>query len=194
MGWSGACTGTGACTVTVDAAKTVTATFDLAAKLTVGIFGKGTVTSNPSGISCSTGTCFAYFSKNSSVVLYHTEAYGYNFASWTSICPGTGDCTVNLTGNLYIPATFVAQDNVRRNLLTTPYGTLTSAYEVAATGDVLKAKTMTFLESLSLGRDISVVLQGGYGSDFSTPSDFTSVQGGVTISAGSVTRDRIIIK
>ncbi|QOX80502.1 DUF1566 domain-containing protein [Trichlorobacter lovleyi] len=194
VGWSGACTGSGTCSVTVDAAKTVTATFDQAAKLTVGIFGKGTVTSNPSGISCSTGTCFAYFPKNSSVVLYHTEAYGYTFSAWTSICPGTGDCTVNLTGNLYIPATFAAQDNVRRNLLTTPYGTLTTAYEAAVTSDVLKAKTMTFLESLSLGRDISVVLQGGYDPAFGTPSDFTSVEGGLTIAAGSVTLDRIIIK
>ena len=56
-GWSGACTGTGACPVTMNAAKSVTATFTLdpvTYTLTVAKAGtgSGTVTSSPAGISC----------------------------------------------------------------------------------------------------------------------------------------------
>ena len=51
-GWSGACSGTGACTVTMDQARTVTATFNRTAKtLTVqlGGTGSGSVSSTPPG-------------------------------------------------------------------------------------------------------------------------------------------------
>src|SRR5207247_2737863 len=54
-GWSGGCTGTGACAVTLSAATTVTATFDLQTfTLTVSKAGTsdGTVTSTPAGITC----------------------------------------------------------------------------------------------------------------------------------------------
>ena len=55
-GWSGACPGTGGCVVTMDAAKSVTATFSLQGNflLTVNLSGSGagTVTSTPAGIDC----------------------------------------------------------------------------------------------------------------------------------------------
>jgi hypothetical protein len=56
-GWSGACTGTGACNVTMDAARDVGARFDLRSftlRLTKTPLGPilGTVTSAPAGINC----------------------------------------------------------------------------------------------------------------------------------------------
>src|SRR5262245_31559044 len=54
-GWSGACTGTGSCSVTMDAAKSVTANFDpvtYSLTVTEAGTGSGTVTSSPAGISC----------------------------------------------------------------------------------------------------------------------------------------------
>ena len=54
-GWSGACTGTGACQVTMSAAKSVTATFGPdpnTLTVTKAGTGSGTVTSSPAGISC----------------------------------------------------------------------------------------------------------------------------------------------
>jgi uncharacterized repeat protein (TIGR02543 family) len=60
-GWSGACTGTGACSVVVNAAKTATATFTAVApthSLTISKVGTGTV--NGSGISCGTDCTQAY--------------------------------------------------------------------------------------------------------------------------------------
>ena len=56
-GWSGACSGTGQCSVTMDADKTVTATFNQQVQqytltVTKAGTGSGTVTSNPAGINC----------------------------------------------------------------------------------------------------------------------------------------------
>ena len=49
IGWSGGCSGTGACTVTMDGAKSVTATFALAPFIGPNAPGTGTVASNPYG-------------------------------------------------------------------------------------------------------------------------------------------------
>jgi hypothetical protein len=54
-GWSGACTGTGACTVTMDAAKSVTAAYVALRHLTLSVSGNGTASANPSGSDCGTG-------------------------------------------------------------------------------------------------------------------------------------------
>ncbi len=56
-GWSGACSGTGGCTVTMDQARSVTATFTAVTPqqtltVTKGGTGAGTVTSSPGGINC----------------------------------------------------------------------------------------------------------------------------------------------
>src|SRR5439155_1567413 len=73
-GWSGGgCTGTGSCVVTLSAAATVTATFTGAVTqftLSLGIRGsaKGTVTSNPSGITCG-ASCSAVYASGTIVTL-----------------------------------------------------------------------------------------------------------------------------
>ena len=57
-GWSGACTGTGSCTVVLDANKSATAAFALSTPTTYALTvtkagtGTGTVTSSPAGIAC----------------------------------------------------------------------------------------------------------------------------------------------
>ena len=110
-GWSGACTGTGACTVTMDAAKSVTATFKAQTatkyKLTVAKAGTGvgTVTSNPAGINCGT-VCSYDFSGGTSVALSATPASGYVFAGWSGACTGTGACTVPMNAAKNVTATF----------------------------------------------------------------------------------------
>ena len=68
-GWSGACGGEAACSVTMDAAKSVTATFTLTGyELSVSRVGSGTVSSTPSGIDCGT-TCKTTLDHGATVVL-----------------------------------------------------------------------------------------------------------------------------
>ena len=92
-GWSGACTGTGACTVSMTAARSVTATFALstyALTVTKAGAGSGTVTSNPSGINCSTD-CTENYNYNTSVTLTAAASTGSTFTGWSGAgCSGTG--------------------------------------------------------------------------------------------------------
>jgi hypothetical protein len=93
-GWSGACSGAGTCTVTMDAAKNVTATFALTTvSLLVQVKGKGKVVSTPAGISCPR-RCSAAFTVGSKVRLRAKPAKGFRFAGWSGSCRGTGACTL----------------------------------------------------------------------------------------------------
>jgi uncharacterized repeat protein (TIGR02543 family) len=103
-GWTGACTGTGACVVGMTTAKTVIATFK--PKLTVSKVGSGTVTSSPAGINCGT-TCAAYFPFNGTVTLTATPAAGSTFAGWSGACSGTATtCKVTMNITKSVTATF----------------------------------------------------------------------------------------
>ena len=109
-GWGGACTGTGNCTVTMSAAKTVTATF---AKfpLTVTTAGVGAGTVRGPGITCmwpaATGRdCTETYAAGAVVTLTATPATGSGFAGWGGACTGTGDCTVTMSAARTVTATF----------------------------------------------------------------------------------------
>jgi uncharacterized repeat protein (TIGR02543 family) len=109
-GWAGACTGTATCVVTMDAIKSVKATFDTSITptfaLTVKNVGAGSVSSNPSGINCGT-VCTANFSQATSVVLTAAAASGSSFVGWSGgACTGTGTCTVTMDAIKNVTATF----------------------------------------------------------------------------------------
>ena len=114
-GWSGACSGTGTCTVSMTAARTVSATFNLLPpppppaiySLTVSKAGtgSGTVSSTPSGISCGS-SCSAGFPENTSVTLAASATSGSSFAGWSGACSGTGSCTVSMSQARAVTATF----------------------------------------------------------------------------------------
>ena len=112
-GWSGACTGTGGCTVAMSQARTVTATFNTTTTsqtLTVNKAGggTGTVTSSPGGINCGMGctTQNASFANNTNVTLTAAAASGSTFAGWSGACTGTGTCTVAMSQARTVTATF----------------------------------------------------------------------------------------
>jgi hypothetical protein len=106
LGWRGACSGTGACSVSMDAAKTVTAAFGVALfRLNVSVSGVGRVSSSPAGVSCP-ARCSATFQASKSVRLKPKPASGYRFAGWTGSCHGSGSCVVNMTRNRSVKATF----------------------------------------------------------------------------------------
>ena len=107
-GWSGACSGTGACTVTVTQAESVTATFTQVPE-TLHVAkaggGNGTITSSPSGISCGS-TCSREFAYGTKVTLTARAATGSRFAGWTGACSGTGTCALTMNRAQSVSATF----------------------------------------------------------------------------------------
>lgn len=110
-GWSGACSGTGGCTVTMNAAKTVSATFELipagSSSLTVSRQGSGagTVSSSPAGINCGS-TCVASFTDGSVITLTANPGAGSSFIAWGGACSGAGSCVVTLDSAKTVSATF----------------------------------------------------------------------------------------
>jgi hypothetical protein len=84
--WSGCNSVSGTtCTVTMSAAKSVTATFNLqffSLTVTKSGLGGGTVTSSPAGISCGS-TCSASFASNTIVTLTATPSLLSGFTGWT---------------------------------------------------------------------------------------------------------------
>ena len=107
-GWSGACSGTGTCTVSMTQARSVTATFALlpeALSVSKSGSGSGTVNSSPAGISCGS-TCSQAFDYGTSVTLTAIPTTGSGFAGWSGACSGAGTCTVTMSQAVSIGATF----------------------------------------------------------------------------------------
>src|SRR5205823_11441025 len=90
-GWSGACTGTGSCVVTMSAAQSVTATFDLptfALGVSTTGTGGGAVTSSPAGINCPSA-CTATLTQGAQVTLTAAPNASSTFGGWSGACTGT---------------------------------------------------------------------------------------------------------
>ncbi|MCA1657529.1 MAG: InlB B-repeat-containing protein, partial [Actinobacteria bacterium] len=105
-GWKGACSGTGACTVTMDQTRAAYAEFTpIPRTLTISKNGTGTITSTPAGINCGT-TCTATYDHGTQVTLTPDPATGSTFAGWGGDCTGTGACVVTMTQARSVAATF----------------------------------------------------------------------------------------
>jgi len=126
--WSGACSGAGACTVSMTSDKTVTATFtqqqqeQYTLTVTKAGAGSGTVTSNPAGINCGSD-CSEVYDPGTSVTLTPTPDSGSTFTGWSGTCSGTGACTVNMTSNKAVTATFTQQQQEQYSLTLIKSGT-----------------------------------------------------------------------
>ena len=108
-GWSGDCSGTSTCVLSMTASHTVTATFSNSGpQLNIGEAGNGTgtVSSNPAGISCQS-TCTAPFSMGQIVTLTAVPSSGSTFMGWSGGgCSGTGTCSVTMNSAQTVVATF----------------------------------------------------------------------------------------
>lgn len=104
-GWSGACTGMGACEVTMDAHETVTADFTLLHTLVVTVTGAGSGGVTASGISCP-GTCQHNYPVGTVVPVTATPAPGSVFAGWGGACTGTDPCNVTMSDHEILTADF----------------------------------------------------------------------------------------
>jgi len=130
-GWSGACTGTGECVVTMSQERTVTASFTLPPVLTFTLTlvmsgqGSGTVSSSPGGIGCTilsgsvSGTCTATFTQGTQVTLTAAAmgGGGSSFGGWGGSCGPSGTsatCTIPMLQDQGATATFRAASAVAR--------------------------------------------------------------------------------
>lgn len=109
-GWSGACSGSGACTLSMSEARQVDAQFQAGSyTLSVSRSGNatGSVTASSGGISCGS-VCSANYMGGSTVSLTATPGPYARFVGWSGACAGTGSCVVSMVDARSVGATFSA--------------------------------------------------------------------------------------
>jgi hypothetical protein len=106
IGWSGACTGSGACSVAMTQNRAVTGTFGWPLSVSKSGTGAGTVTSAPAGINCGSD-CDELYREGTPVTLTASASAGSVFKGWTGAgCSGTGTCSVTVDNVVFVDALF----------------------------------------------------------------------------------------
>ncbi|MGB0495849.1 MAG: InlB B-repeat-containing protein [Kangiellaceae bacterium] len=120
--WSGACSGTDSCNVTLSSNLAVEAVFEqvevTSFALTLDVSGNGVITSSPTGINCGNGAteCNANFDQGDSVSLSQSSASGYVFSGWSGACSGDGQCVVEMSQAQNVSANFIEESVIQYTL------------------------------------------------------------------------------
>ncbi|HEY5708513.1 MAG TPA: hypothetical protein VIS51_03890 [Solirubrobacterales bacterium] len=167
-GWSGgSCSGTGSCALTMNATKTVTATFNLKPvvveyALAIEKIGTGTgkVTSSPAGIDCGSD-CEANFADETKVTLTATGGEGSAFDHWTGSGCNKETCVVTMTRARTVKAVFdaVGQRTLTISKAGTGTGTVTSAPKGIDCGSTCSA-------GFDVGKKVTLLAAEAAGSTF----------------------------
>lgn len=107
--------------------------------------------------------------------------------------------TVNPSFDIPMSGMGVMPDTVARVTGTTivaKYSVIQTAYNNCSSGDIIEMQTTTFYENLDYNSplNIAVNLEGGYDTSFGHQSGFTTLQGSLTISSGTVTVGNLILQ
>ncbi len=87
--------------------------------LAVYVSGNGIVRSSPSGIDCP-GNCSEEYTSETVVTLTATPDSGWKFSGWSGACSGTDSCTISMTSNKSVTATFIPIQNITFKITVTP--------------------------------------------------------------------------
>ena len=87
--------------------------------------GTGTVVSSPAGIDCG-ADCTEAYTAGTSVTLVAAPAAGSTFTGWSGVCMGTGTCTVSLSSDATVIATFTPSAVCSLTATVVGNGTVTS--------------------------------------------------------------------
>jgi hypothetical protein len=160
-GWSGACSGTGTCMVTMNSNLSVTATFNkITYDLTYGASGTGTgtIAVTPTGTGCGSN-CYAY-TLGTPVTLTANPGSNSSFTGWSGACSGTGTCSLTMNSNLTATATFT--QNVY-NLIYATDGTGTGTVGVSPAGTSCGSACYSYAS----GTAVTLTATAGSNSTFS---------------------------
>ncbi|HYD40642.1 MAG TPA: malectin domain-containing carbohydrate-binding protein [Anaeromyxobacter sp.] len=185
-GWSGACTGTAACTVAMTAARTVTATFDTAAVI------DATVSVNAGGAAAGTFVADAGFTGGSTysttaaidtslvpspvppAAVFQTERYGEFTYTIGSRTPGSAQ-----TVTLYFAESYWTAAGQRTFNVAINGATVLTAFDIfAAAGGANRGIARTFETTASASGQVVIQFARGGGPDNPKVSGITVAAGG----------------
>lgn len=156
-GWSGGgCDGAATCTLSLDGATSVTATFgvaEYALAVARSGTGAGSVTSAPGGVDCGV-TCVVDFEHGTEVTLTAEAAPGSVFTGWTGAgCTGTGTCVVTLTEAAAVVADFNSTSFAMSGTWSCALGeTCQDVYDVTLPAESVVSLAVTSLTGASVPR------------------------------------------
>ena len=177
---------------------------------TFGGSGYGSVNSAPSGINCTGTTGSACPPQPFNGDLYVTLSASADssstncstFTGWntnTTVCPGTGTCSVTMNGPVTVTGTFTRDKLVNFFPQTNgTYGSVQEAFTAAApTGQIIQVRDNSgltpFPDALTINKSITV--KGGYAPGFAANTGYTTTNGKLTVASGGVLKvQRIKIK
>jgi hypothetical protein len=177
-GWSGACSGAVACSLTLDRSRAVTGTFrrlpPQALTITGGGTGGGTVTSQPAGLTCTVdnggvrGGCSGAFDAGTVVALQAAADSLSDFAGWGGGCTGTQACQVTLAQAASVAATFQRRppQQVAVSAAGTGSGTVVSEPAGISCTVAAGATTGTCTAAFEVGTAVTLRASAGGRSDF----------------------------
>jgi hypothetical protein len=152
------------------------------------------VPSNP-GVTAPVGTYTGYITSSGTVTIdgnptYHGQASHDGTFTVGTQTSGTGPYYYLL--NVSTRASVCSSKKAKVN--TDYFDTLQAAYNSAADGNTLQIQEYLFNEDVLLDRNITTILKGGYNCQYETNTGYTTVNGSITITNGTVTTENIIIK
>jgi hypothetical protein len=154
--------------------------------------GAGKVTSDSGGMACTSGTCSAELPSNTTVNLLATPSTISLFDAWSGDCSGSGGCSFTLTANKSVTATYNLAPKAMIGV--TEYSSFAEAYS-AASGSSTTILLLEDILPVSTVISKSLTLMGGYLPNFSrSTSGYTTLQGTLAISSGSLLVDRVVVK
>ena len=158
--------------------------------------GSGTLNSITPGVSfsCSTGSCAAGFTTNTALILHAGPDSSSLFTGWTGDCTGPGDCSLTMSDDRSVIATFGAAPKVKVGVK--EFATLQEAYDDLATKN---NSTIMLLQGVLPGtftadKDIVVYLDGGYRADYGAISSVTTLQGPLVVKSGTVVVNAVVVQ
>lgn len=193
-GWSGDCAGTGPCTLTMNSAKSATANFAIKTF---------TITANVSGIGSGTitppGNTTVNYGGSQTYTIGSPSGYVLNdvVVDGVPVGPVTSYTFSNITAGHTIVATFSSPNLPVRITGATPryFSALQEAYNAASDGETIQVQAVTLMQNLDANRSVSVILQGGYSSDYMTQTGDTTLNGQIQTfpDSGTLTIDNFIL-
>jgi hypothetical protein len=167
--------------------------------LTISGSGSGSLNSNAPapGFNCSSSACAAQFSQDSSLTLTAVPGSGSIFSGWSGDCPPeTGiSCTVSMNTDRTISAGFIITPPVHI-LDGGYYDSLQKAFNAAGTPIcTIRAQEGKLTGDLNANEYSDITLAGGFDSNYTdNNSRFTTLEGTITITHGSITVENLVIQ
>ncbi len=156
--------------------------------------GSGGLSSSTLGVSCTHGLCSGQLNVGSSAIIVATHSADSYFNGWSG-CDSVieSSCTVVMDSDRIVTASFQEYPVKRVSSADFYSMKIQDAFDSASSEDIIESQSTFFNENLFFSRNASIGLKGGYSLGFGGNPDFTTINGSMTISDGSVTVEKVAI-